>query len=661
MLLPLSWLKEYVDIKMPFPKFAARMSEVGLTIEVWHEENGDIVFDPEITPNRSDWMSVTGIARETAAATGAKFTPPKLMTLPAKIKNPLPLEYKDDPKLCPRTSRVLIRGVKVKSSPEWLQKRIKQIGLRPINNLVDITNYVLWMYGVPLHVFDYDKIRGHTMTTTLSKGGEEFRSLDGIDYKLPKDAIIIKDVGRIVDLLPLKGGENTAVSNTTTNILLHSIVCDPVITRRTSQTLNLRSDSSAVSERGIDPNGTTKAALKALELILELAGGEMASPLIDVPEKPASSWTVEMSQENLEKVLGIPVTPKQVADILESLEFKVENKYKVTVPTFRNDVHLEEDVIEEIGRIIGYNSFPKTLPQGQTPTAKVAYTHDYSFDYQIKQILKGAGYNEIYTYSLVSEGQLAKLSIDPAKALRLDNPISREYEYMRPHLMGNLLDALKLNSANFEQTKLFEFGKIFQGENCDKITERYQIAAIIFGENFYQAKGDIQLVLGNLGITADFFPAEKELNPNLWLHTGRVASIMVGDTRIGMLAEVHPQLLNKFGIKGHATEWTLNRDLLEKFSDFSRKYQAVPKYPPLIEDISLVTPDKVLVGEIIDTIMSSSKLVKSVDLLDTHEDTKTFRLTYLDVNKNLTDREVAEVRAKILHNLKEKLKVTPKS
>ncbi|MCL4397501.1 phenylalanine--tRNA ligase subunit beta [Patescibacteria group bacterium] len=663
MLIPLSWLKEYVDIKMPFPKLAERMSEVGLTIETWREVEGDIIFDPEVTPNRGDWMSITGIAREVAAATGTKYTAPKLIAPPDKVKNPLEIKYKEDLKICPKTSTVIIRNVKVKSSPEWLQKRIKQIGLRPINNLVDITNYVLWLYGNPLHVFDYDKIRGHTMSVELAKGGEEFRSLDGINYRLPKDAIVIKDLGRVIDLPPLKGGENTAVSAETKNVLLHSIVCDPVLTRRVSQALGLRSDSSAVSERGVDPNGTTKAVLKALELILELAGGEVASPLMDVPEKPFPSWTVEVSHEHLERVLGIPVKPEKAKEIWESLELKTAMRqlsngtmYSIEIPTFRNDLHIEEDLVEEVGRMIGYNSFPKTLPASPVPTTKVAYVHDYDFDYQIKQILKGAGYSEIYSYSLISEEQLNKLGINPSKTLRVDNPISKEYEYLRPVLIGNLLESLKLNLPNFSDIRLYEMGKIYRGDSCDKATEELWVDAILSGEKFYQAKGIIENVLDQLGIDFEIVPAE----PDSWTHPGRTAWVQIEKKTIGFIFEIHPRLLAKFGINSRTTYWSLNRDILYKTANTNKVYSPISKYPPVIEDVSLVIPDKVLVGEVVD-IIKENKLVSSVEMIDQHESSKTFRITYLDPTKNLTDKEVAEVKTKILKSLKEKLKVSPKS
>lgn len=672
MLVPLSWLKEYVDIRMPFEKLAERMSEVGLTIEVWKEVDGDIIFDPEVTPNRPDWMSVTGIAREIAAAINSssegarsQFQAPNTRQI-QKPKTKLEINYKANPKLCPRTSTVIIKNVKVKSSPEWLQKRIKQIGLRPINNLVDITNYVLWLYGNPLHVFDYDKIRGHSMTVELSKGGEDFRSLDGINYKLPKDAIIIKDLGRVIDLPPLKGGENTAVGSETKNVLLHSIVCDPVLTRRCSQALGLRSDSSRISERGVDPNGTTQAALKALELILELAGGEAASQLIE--EKPLPGWIVEVNHKNLEKVLGISVTPAKAKEIWESLELETKSdsgrgqndtNHQITIPTFRNDLHIEEDLIEEVGRIIGYNSFPKTLPAGQLPTQKVAYAHDYDFDYEIKQTMKGAGYNEIYTYSLIAEEQLLKLSYDPAKILRIDNPISKEYEYLRPTLFGNLLDAVKLNQANFSEFKLYEFGKCYQGESVDKTAELYLIWAAICGGNLLNIKGDLEHLLKSIGAKVVIRPAEKPDN-HFWMHPGRCAQIETEKKEyLGVLGEVHPTLLTKWGIKERILVWSLNMSSLSKYINGDKKYTPIPKHPPAIEDISLIIPQKVLIGEVINTI-SENRLVNGVELIDQHESSKTFRITYLDQTKNLTDKEVARAREKILSTLKEKMRVVPK-
>lgn len=658
MLIPLSWLKEFVDIKLPFPQLAEKLSAAGLTVEKWEEKDGDIIFDPEITPNRPDWMSVFGIARETAAICNSKlkkddpfFKGSSFSKVFSKVKNPLPITIKPNYDIVPRITSVVIKNVKVKPSPEWMQKRIKQIGLRPINNLVDITNYVLWTYGGLLHVFDYDKIRGHQMTVELSKGGEDFRSLDGIDYKLPKGAIIIKDLGRVIDLLPIKGGENTASKNDTKNVLLHSVVVDPTITRRTSQALGLRSDSSAIAERGLDPNITTISLNTALNLILELSGGEVASEIIDHKSHDFKPWTVELSHSRLEQVLGIKISPTEVKNILERLGLKVEDQYKVTVPTYRNDIHIEEDLIEEVARIYGYNNFPKSLPASAVPTTPVAYARNYDLEYDVKTHLRGAGYCEIYTYSLIPEKQLLDLSIDPTKCLRVDNPISRDFEYLRPYFIGNHLEALNLNQPNFQEIKLFELGKAYTGESIDKFTEKYRLEAIISGDKFFQAKGDVESLLQKLGIAYTVEPIQKEkLLP--WDHPGRTVTIVSNKTIIAIIFEIHPTILTRFGIKSKAVSWSIQYELVEKLNNLNKKFQPIPKHPAVIEDLSLIIPEETMYGDVVEIIKKTSPLIASIDLLDTHESSKTLRLTYLDRTKNLTDNEVAQIRSKLLQNLK---------
>lgn len=656
MLIPLSWLKEYVDIKMPFPELALKMSSAGLTIEKWEEKDGDIIFDPEVTPNRPDWLSVYGIAREISAVTGAKLKPIPENLQTAKLQTrgqKLPIIIKPNYDIVPRIATVIIKGVKVKSSPDWLQKRIKQIGLRPINNLVDITNFVLWTYGSLLHSFDYDRIRGHQMVVDLSKGGEDFRSLDGINYKLPKNSIIIKDVGRIIDLLPLKGGENTATFTDTKNILLHSVVVDPILTRRTSQSLGLRSDSSAIAEKGLDPNGAIIALNFALKLILDLAGGEIASDLLDSKEKEFESWTVELRHEKLEKVLGIPIDSKNVMSIFERLELTPKSSngtYSVEIPTFRPDLKIEEDLIEEIGRIIGYNNFPKTLPASPMPTHKVAFAKDYDFETRVKQVLISAGLAEIYTYSLVSESDLKQQEIDPAKNLRIKNPISRDYEYLRPTLLGNLLKAVKQNLPNFQNIKLFELGKVYKGENLNKFSEEYALTGVSSGEKFYETKGLVEKLLSDLNIPFDI--EASEVNSPL-MHAGRSAQVKSGKETIGFVGELNPGLLIKYGIKEHITAWSLNFDSIEKLARPGVKFHPIPKYPAVFEDVTIIIPETVTFRDVVHAIKDTSRLIENIAIVDTHEDNKTLRLTYQDSSKNLTEKEVSEVRGKFLKKLKE--------
>lgn len=662
MQIPLSWIKEFTKVTLPMKELAELMSESGLTIEKWEEREGDTVFDTEVTPNRPDWLSVVGTAREIAAVTDSKFTFKEEGIAEKKVKNPLPIEIHPDYQVAPRVVSVIVKGVTVKPSPAWLQKRIKQIGLRPINNLVDITNLVLWAVAAPLHAFDYDKIQGHKMSVQVTKGGEKFRSLDGMDYTLPPDAIIITDESRIIDLVPLKGGENTAISAETKNILLHAIIADPLMTRRTSQTLGLRSDASALSEKGVDPNILPVALKMTLSLVLELAGGEVASDIMDHKEKEFVSHKVELYHQNLERIIGILFEEKQVLNYFERLQLPTVVKngiYSVTVPTFRQDLCIEEDLIEEVARLYNYNNMPRTLPEGPVPTTKAAYTRNFDLEYDIKQKVKALGYSEVYTYSLVDDKQLENLGIDPEKTLRITNPVSIDYRYLRPILLGNLIQALKLNLGNTNSIRLFELGKEYRGETLDKVEEPYSLTAILAGEKFFEAKGAVESLLTSLGVDYKIEPATKS-DATDWLHPGRNAVIRAGKEYLGFIGELHPTLLAKFGIKSRATAWVIKYNLLEKKVNKDRVYRSVPKYPAVIEDISLEVSAKQPVGEIIDIIQSASKLVTRIDLIDVHEGSKTFRIYYQDSSKNLEEKDIKEIRSKIIKTLNEDLKVAVK-
>jgi phenylalanyl-tRNA synthetase beta chain len=626
MLIPLSWLKDFVEIKLPVEKLAEKLSAAGLTVEKWTKGGEDYILDAEVTPNRPDWMSIAGVAREVAAITNSKFKIKNLkQNLNSKIKNNI--KFNIDYDLCPRWTAVIIRDVVVKPSTELVKERLKKVGLRPINNLVDATNYVMWETGNPLHVFDLDKIRGQQMILTESKGGEDFRSLDGINYKLPPGAIIIKDLGRVVDLCGIKGGENSAVSADTKNILLVVPIYNGVAVRRASQALGLRSDASAIFERGADAGNTVLSLQKAAALI----GGEPEG-LIDLKEKEFEPWEVSVSHEKIERILGIQIDRHTVKKIFEGLGMTVRDEYTMTIPTFRNDIHIEEDLIEEVGRIIGYDNFPKTLPDASPPTEKVAYAKDYDFEYEVKNILKGAGYNEIYTYSLVSETQLQKLGLTGTKVL---NPISKDYEYLRPTLFGNILEAYKLNLPNFQNIKLFELGK----EYCDQ--EHYWLSTISSGDKFYEAKGGVETILNNLGINYVIKPAVFD-----WFHPGRSAEIFCNQKSLGLIGEINPTVLSKFSIKGRAVYWALDFELLEKLANKNKKYHPIPMYPPIIEDLTLTIPEGALVGEIINKIKATSKLIVNVELISIHEHNFSFRITYQNQTRNLTDKDIEPLRKK---------------
>lgn len=664
MLAPISWLKEYVDIKMPTKELAWRLTELGLGVESIKNVDGEEVLELEITPNRPDLLSIVGIAREIAAITGQKLNiVPEKNDIKKQIK-PFPVEIKPNYDVVPRIISVIIKGVTVKPSPDWIQKRLLQVGLRPINNLVDITNYVLWTYGSLLHVFDYDKIRNHQMNVELSKGGEEFRSLDGIDYKLPKGAIVIKDVDRVIDLLPLKGGDNTAASDQTKNVLLHSIVCGAVITRKTSHLLNLRSDSSVIAERGLDPNGPLYSINKALKLILELAGGEVVSELIDHKAKEYKPWNLTLRLSRLQRVTGIQISINTVLKILDSLNLSPNLKVDVvscTIPTYRGDLKIEEDLIEEVARVYGYNNYPLTIPSGTIPTTQVAYYKDYSFEEKIKQLLVASGFTEIYTYSLIGQDKHDKLG-SPSQRIKITNPVNSDYEYLRPGLAGNMLEAIKLNLANFKEVNLFEMGRIYQG-TPPNTQEPTQLVMAQNNKELFSLKGTVENLFARLGYPSLGVKPLKEVEPKTYpafLEINTSALLVLGKEKVGYIGQVKNTVANKFGILDKVWICAIDIEMLRKNS-VNIKYQPIPLYPELVQDLALIIKSKTYVGPLMDTIKNVDGLIRDVTLLDTHENTRTIRITYQSPTKTLSEKEIKPLREKILKLVLEKFGAKLKS
>ncbi|PJE67663.1 phenylalanine--tRNA ligase subunit beta [Candidatus Shapirobacteria bacterium CG10_big_fil_rev_8_21_14_0_10_40_9] len=650
MLVPLSWLKEYIETDLPVKKLADRLTEVGFSVEVIKKVENDEILEIEVTPNRPDCLSISGIAREVGAITGNKVKIPKA-EIP-KAKGKFEIEIVNDFKLCPRYTALIIDGIQIKPSPPFIQKRLKKIGLRPINNLVDITNYVMFETGNPLHAFDYDKITPKKLLTQKSKGGEKFESVDGISYVLPKDAIIIKDSeDRVIDLCGLKGGSNTGISEQTNTLFLHAPVYNPVLIRRASQALSLRSDASAIFERGANPGGTLNTLKRAASLILKYAGGEITSEIIDLKKEKFEPWTIKLRHPRLEKILGIKINPTKVKEILESLgmesKLKTQNSeiiYDVAIPTHRGDLKMEEDLIEEVARIYGYNNFPKTLPLGETPEEKIPFFKDFSLEEKIKQILADSGYSEIYTYSLISKRALENIGLDLEKALRVSNPVSGEYEYLRPSLIPNLLSAFLLNQPNFSEIKLFEFGKIYPEEKL--------MLSGIANSDYYHVKGILELIFQELGIENPTF--KPYVKRDILYHPAKTAVIETSRALLGTVGEVNPAVLTKAGIKGKVVIFNLDFELISKLTRVVKKFFPIPEFPPIIEDLAFVIPPKTFVGDLIQLIKVSSSIIQSVELLDVHENTRTFRIIYQHPDKTLTDKEVGKIRKKIIESAEKK-------
>lgn len=619
MIAPLSWLKQYININLKPEKLGEKLTEVGLGCEKITKTQDDVIFELEITPNRPDWLSIIGVAREIAAVENKKINYPKLKTnlKPKKETKLLPLKIYPNFTITPRLSGIIINNITVKESPEWLKNRLESIGQRSINNIVDITNYVMWELGNPLHSFDYHKIKDNKMWIKQSKGGEKFESVDDVTYHLPKDAITYEDTEKIFDLVGIKGGKNSGTYPDTKAVFIAVEVDDPVLIRKASQSLGLRSDASAIFERGVNKGGTIDTLKRTVDLILETAGGEIASELIDLKEQDFKPWKLNLRLNRLEKIIGIKIPEKEVLSLLDRLNLDPkllkEKIIQCTIPTYRNDLQIEEDLIEEVARLYGYNNFPKTMPEESIPTEQIPYFKNYKLDEKIKNILTSCGFNEIYTYSLISEKDLENSKINSDRILRIDNPVSREFEYLRPTLKCNLLKAFKLNLSNFQKINLFELGKVYLGQNLDETKEAYFLSGISNEKNYQQIKGLLEFLFKKLAIKEDPTKFIEVLDNTIFF---------------------------EFDITNYLSS------LIP-----AAKFIPLPKYPSIVEDMSIIAP-KISYEKITSLIKEQSKLIIDVKLLDVYENKKTFRITYQDINKNLTNDEISIIREKIINKLK---------
>ncbi len=621
MLAPLSQIKDYVKITLPEKELAEKLTEAGLGVESIEKKDNDSIFDLEVTPNRPDWLSIVGVAREIAALQNSKIILPKA----SEIKKPnkiLPLKIKTDYSVNPRFTGIAITGIKVGESPQWLKKRLEQIGQRSINNIVDITNFVMHELGNPLHAFDYDKIEGAEMTVTTAAGGESFESVDGIIYRLPKGAVIIKDSKKIIDLCGVKGGKNSGTYEDTKTVFIRVPVEVPSLIRKTSAQLGLRSDASSIFEKGVDRANTIFTLKRCVDLILQTAGGEIASDIYDLKEKEFTTWKVKVKIEKIEKHLGFKIPDGEIIKILERLNLNPkikENFLETEVPTYRNDLKIDEDIIEEIARLYGYNKIEKKLPTGEIPTKKIPYFKDYSLPQKAKEILIACGFSEIKSYSLVSETELNKLGLSEKNILRVDNPVSRDFEYLRPSLKIGLTKGLLENTKFIKEINLFELGKTYNKQE-KKAEEEYMLSGISNNLSYAQIKGVLEKLFKEFGIKKD-------------------PSSFIEIMEDGIFFEI-------------------NFSEIEKKANTQKTYKPIPKYPPIIEDISLRIPEGINTGDIVEHIKNQSDMIYNISLIDEFEENKTFHVIYINKQGNLTKEDVGKLREKILKSLQEKFKIS---
>ena len=633
--------------------------------------NGHVI-EFEITPNRPDCLSIIGMARETAATFNIPLNYPEIIIKEEidEIRSYGSVEVENS-ELCRRYVARVIKDIKIGESPLWMQTRLMEAGMRPINNIVDITNYVMLEMGQPMHAFDLNMLEDRKIIVKNADDGDEFITLDGAARKLDKDILMICDGKKPVGIAGVMGGENSEITESTTTILLESANFYSDNIRKTSKKLGLRTEASSRFEKGIDPNICMMAINRACQLIEELGIGKVVKNVIDIYPNPVEKKILNVRPERVNQLLGTDIEINEMKTILERLEIEVDimdNLLVAKVPTFRLDIEEEIDFVEEIARVYGFDNLPLTIPKGNTQGAKTngQIIEDYS-----KNVLTSVGFNEILTYSFVSPRGLDKIMVPEdsilRRAIRLINPLGEETSTMRTTMLPNLLEVLARNyNRNIESVKAFELGRIFIPLSLpvDRLPiERPTLCLGLYGEkdNFYTLKGAIETLFQKLGIIGcDYIPEKNHST----FHPGRCATIAFGNHILGVFGEAHPDVAENYHIDTRLYLAEIDFNMVMQLARMDKAYKPLAKYPAITRDIALVVRDETYVKEIEDIIRSNGQgLLESVKLFDVYRGKQikegyksvAYNLTYRAEDRTLTDEELSVVHGKILDELKEKL------
>ena len=627
----------------------------------------DYILDLSITPNRADALSMRGLTYELGALYNNKVDFKDV----EKEENyeETSLQVSIESESCRNYVGQVVKNVEVKSSPLWLQTRLMNSGIRPINNIVDITNYVLLEFGQPMHAFDKDLV-GDKIVVRDAKEGEVLETLDGEERKLQTTDLVITDSSRAIALGGVMGGKNTEVSEETKNIILESAYFNPTSVRRTSAAHGLRSDSSARFEKGIDPNMQKAALARAVELILELCPNAVVESSVGIVNKEEEK-VVEITTSYINNYLGITLSTEEIVAILEGLSFTVEvtgENLVVKVPTRRPDISIKQDLVEEVIRIYGYDNLASTLPKF-SKTTKGGLTYSQRMVRDLRAVYASLGFNDTINYSLVSEEEATEYTLEDHHKVRLLMPMTETHSTLRQSLVPGLLNTVQYNVARKQKDlKLLEIGRVFFGSGDDNIQpkETLYLSAALTGEeratkwlkessalDFFAAKGYLEVVFERLGLDEKVTYKKSTLEG---MHPGRFAEVYLGEKRIGFIGEVHPQVADKLGLnKTYVFEINLDEVISE--SKVRPKYEEVTKYPEITRDIAMLVDVKDEYQNIYNVVESvNSKLISKVELFDLYvgaellagKKSLALTITYSDKQKTLTDEEVTSVHDKVL-------------
>ena len=638
----------------------------------------DVVFELEITPNRPDCLSLIGVAREIRAETGNPLKLPTVDLQESSINvRDLTSVTIDAPDLCPRYAARVIQGIKVAESPSWLQQRLESVGIGVINNIVDVTNFVLMEYGQPLHAFDYHKLTENRIVVRRATDGEQITTLDEVGRELTPDMLVIADAEKPVALAGIMGGYDSEITEATCDVLLESAYFNPSSVRATAKALGISTEASYRFERGADPGAVLAALDRAAQLIVDLAGGTICNGSVDVYPGEQPLTEIQLRPDRVNFVLGTTLETSEMAKILNRLGFGVSTTgevYQVTVPTFRSDVTREIDLIEEIARVYGYDNIPTTLPKGDIPVP--AQNPKTEIRERIKQFLLAAGMMEAVNYSFCDPNCFDKIRLNAEDSLRntlrLRNPLSPEMSVLRTTLMPGLIENAQHNrNHQIDTIAIFEIGGVFVHDGEEKEPER--VAGVLAGHvgegvysdpyrppDFFDIKGLVEGMLEVCGV-ADW-TLQKTNVPTF--HPGRNAEVLLGDRKIGVFGEGHPEVLENYDLPYKAYLFEFDVERLTEAATFSKRFEPISIYPKVARDLAIVV-DKTIRSDIPTEFIytTGGDSVDSVRLFDVYEGEQVpegkkslaYTITYHSTTETLTDKAVNALHDEVVKCLNREL------
>ena len=627
----------------------------------------DVVFEYEITSNRVDCYSVVGIAREAAATFRKPFCPP---VVTATGNNEDVHDYVkvtvQDPELCPRYTARVVKNIKIAPSPVWLQRRLASCGIRPINNIVDITNYVMEEYGQPMHAYDYDTIAGHEIVVRRAGKDEKFVTLDGQERTMDENVLMICDGEKAIGIAGIMGGENSMITDDVKTMMFEAACFDGTNIRLSSKRVGLRTDASGKFEKGLDPNNAQAAIDRACQLIEEFGAGEVVGGMVDVYSKKKEPVRVVFEPEKINALLGTDISREEMLKYFDKIELAYdEATNEIVAPTFRHDIFRTADLAEEVARFYGYDNIPTTLPKGEATTGKLPFY--LRVEETARDIAEFCGFSQGYSYSFESPKVFDKLLIPEEDQLRqaisISNPLGEDFSIMRTISLNGMLNSLAFNyNHRNKNVKLYELGNVYLPKSLpltELPDERMQFTLGMYGEgDFFTMKGVVEEFFEKVGLRK---PAKYDPNAGKpYLHPGRQANIIYEGTVVGYIGEVHPAVADNYGIGDRTYVAVLDMKNIVSFATYDRKFEGIARFPAVTRDLSMVVPKQILAGQIEEMIAQrGGKHLESYHLFDLYEGAQiekgyksmAYSITFRAKDKTLEESDIASAMKKILNGL----------